>query len=108
MQHERAKLALDMVIYRIKKYVGSYVAALGGVDVIVFTGGIGENVEVVREGVCSNLECFGIKLDKEINNSVHGEEKVISAKDSKVTVIVVPTDEEYTIASDTLELVSKK
>lgn len=106
--NERAKLALDMVIYRIKKYVGAYMAALGGVDIIVFTGGIGENVEVVREGVLSNMDFFGIKLDKAINDSVHGEEKVISAKDSKVTVIVVPTDEEYTIASDTLELVSKK
>lgn len=105
--NERAKLALDMVIYRIKKYVGAYMAALGGVDVIVFTGGIGENVEVVREGVLKNMEFFGIKLDKAVNDSVHGEEKVISAKDSKVTVIVVPTDEEFTIAKDTLELVSK-
>ena len=105
--NERAKLALDMVIYRIKKYIGAYVAALGGVDVVVFTGGIGENVEVVREGVCDNMECFGVKLDKTVNNNVHGEERIISTKDSKTTVIVVPTDEEYMIASDTLDLVSK-
>lgn len=105
--NERAKLALDMVIYRIKKYVGAYMAAMGGVDVIVFTGGIGENVEPVREGVLKDMEFFGIKLDKAVNDTVHGEEKIISTKDSKVTVIVVPTDEEYTIASDTLELVSK-
>lgn len=82
-------------------------AAMGGVDVIVFTGGIGENVDPVREGVLKDMEFFGIKLDKAINDTVHGEEKIISTKDSKVTVIVVPTDEEYTIASDTLELVSK-
>lgn len=105
--NERAKLALDMVIYRIKKYVGAYMAAMGGVDVIVFTGGIGENVDPVREGVLKDMEFFGIKLDKAVNDTVHGEEKIISTKDSKVTVIVVPTDEEYTIASDTLELVSK-
>ena len=103
--NERAKLALDMVIYRIRKYVGAYMAAMGGVDVIVFTGGIGENVEPVREGVLKDMEFFGIKLDKEVNNTVHGEEKIISTKDSKVTVIVIPTDEEYMIAADTLALV---
>ena len=103
--NERAKLALDMVIYRIRKYVGAYMAAMGGVDVIVFTGGIGENVEPVREGVLKDMEFFGIKLDKEVNNTVHGEEKSISTKDSKVTVIVIPTDEEYMIAADTLALV---
>ncbi|MBP5455651.1 MAG: acetate kinase [Paludibacteraceae bacterium] len=105
--NEQAKLALDMFIYRAKKYIGSFVAALGGVDIIVFTGGIGENVDVVRESICDNMECFGVKIDKAVNATVHGEEKVISAKDSKVTVIVVPTDEEYMIASDTLAIVSK-
>ncbi|MBO4804436.1 MAG: acetate kinase [Paludibacteraceae bacterium] len=106
--NEQAKLALDMFIYRAKKYIGSFVAALGGVDIIVFTGGIGENVDVVRESICDNMECFGVKIDKAVNATVHGEEKVISTKDSKATVIVVPTDEEYMIASDTLAIVSKK
>ncbi len=105
--NKRAKLALDMFIYRAKKYIGSYVAVLGGVDVIVFTGGIGENVEIVRESICANMECFGVKIDKEINNGVHGDEKIISTKDSKTTVIVIPTDEEFMIASDTLAIVSK-
>lgn len=105
--NEQAKLALDMFCYRAKKYVGSYVAVLGGVDVLVFTGGIGENVEVVREAICKDMECFGIKIDKSINDQIHGEEKVISTSDSKVKVIIVPTDEEYMIASDTLEIVSK-
>jgi len=105
--NKRAKLALDMFIYRAKKYIGSYVAVLGGVDVIVFTGGIGENVEIVRESICADMECFGVKIDKEINNGVHGDEKIISTKDSKTTVIVIPTDEEYMIASDTLAIVSK-
>lgn len=105
--NKRAKLALDMFIYRAKKYIGSYVAVLGGVDVIVFTGGIGENVEIVRESICADMECFGVKIDKEINNGVHEDEKIISTKDSKTTVIVIPTDEEYMIASDTLAIVSK-
>ncbi|MCB9018181.1 MAG: acetate kinase [Prevotellaceae bacterium] len=105
--NKRAKLALDMFIYRAKKYIGSYVAVLGGVDVIVFTGGIGENVEIVRESICADMECFGVKIDKEINNGVHGDEKIISTKDSKTTVIVIPTDEEFMIASDTLAIVSK-
>lgn len=105
--NEQARLALDMFVYRAKKYIGSYIAVLGGVDVIVFTGGIGENVEVVREAICKDMECFGVKIDKAVNDQVHGNEKIISTKDSKVTVIVVPTDEEYMIASDTLEIVGK-
>jgi acetate kinase len=103
--NERAKLALDMFIYRIKKYVGSYIAAMGGVDTIVFTGGIGENVEVVRKGVCENMEFLGIKLDEALNDKIRGEEAVISAKDSKVKIVVIPTDEEFMIASDTMDLV---
>lgn len=103
--NERAKLALDMFIYRIKKYVGSYIAAMGGVDTIVFTGGIGENVEVVRKGVCENMEFLGIKLDEALNDKIRGEEAIISASDSKVKIVVVPTDEEFMIASDTMDLV---
>lgn len=103
--NERAKLALDMFIYRIKKYVGSYIAAMGGVDTIVFTGGIGENVEVVRKGVCENMEFLGIKLDEALNDKIRGEEAIISASDSKVKIVVIPTDEEFMIASDTMDLV---
>ena len=103
--NERAKLALDIFVYRIKKYIGSYAAALGGVDILMFTGGIGENVEVVRERVCKDLEFMGIKIDIAKNQEIHGEEAIISTADSKVVVMVVPTDEEYMIASDTMEIV---
>ncbi len=105
--NERAKLALDIFIYRIKKYIGSYAAALGGVDILMFTGGIGENVDLVREQVCKDLEFMGIKIDTAKNLEIHGDEAVISTPDSKVTVMVVPTDEEYMIASDTMEIVNK-
>ena len=98
--NKMAKLALTMYNYRIKKYIGSYAAALGGVDVIVFTAGVGENQASMREG-----EFLGIKLDKELNKKVHGTETKISAPDSKVDVWVVPTDEEIVIARDTQELV---
>jgi len=106
--NERAKLALDMYEYRIKKYLGSYVAALGGVDVIVFTGGVGENMTEMRENVCSGLEFMGVKIDKAINAKSRGVEVLISTPDSKVKVVVIPTDEEYMIASDTLEIIQKQ
>jgi acetate kinase len=105
--NQRAKLALDMFIYRVKKYIGSYVAVLGGVDVIVFTGGIGENVDVVRQAICADMECFGVKLNESLNADVHGDEMIISTPDSATKVVVIPTDEEYMIASDTLDIVSK-
>ncbi|GHV40578.1 acetate kinase [Bacteroidia bacterium] len=105
--NERAKLALDIFIYRIKKYIGAYAAALGGVDILMFTGGIGENVDLVREQVCKDLEFMGIKIDTAKNLEIHGDEAVISTPDSKVTVMVVPTDEEYMIASDTMKIVNK-
>lgn len=103
--NKRAQLAFDMFVYRIKKYIGAYAAALEGVDILMFTGGIGENVDPVRELVCEGLEYMGIKLDKEKNKAIHGDEAIISTPDSKVTVIVVPTDEEYMIASDTMDIV---
>ena len=103
----RARLSLDMYFYRIKKYIGAYAAAMGGVDVILFTGGVGENQADCREAACSGLEYMGVKLDKEINNVTRGEETIISTADSKVKVVVIPTDEEMMIASDTLELVKK-
>ncbi len=95
------------VKYRIKKYVGAYAAALGGVDILLFTGGIGENHSVSREIVCNNMGYMGIKLDLDKNSKIRGEEAIISAPDSKVTVMVVPTDEEYMIASDTMHIVNK-
>ena len=101
----KCKLAIDMYTYRIKKYIGSYAAALGGCDVLVFTAGVCENQSDIREAVCADMEWMGIKLDKEKNAQIHGEEAIISTPDSKVTVVVIPTDEELMIASDTMELV---
>jgi acetate kinase len=100
---ERAILTEKMYFYRIKKYIGAYAAALGGVDIIVFTGGVGENQATARWGACEGLEYMGIKLDPE-KNKVRGEEMIISTDDSKVKVIVIPTDEELMIASDTMEI----
>lgn len=105
--NEKANLAQTMYYYRIKKYIGTYAAALGGVDVIVFTGGVGENKEDSRERACEGLEFMGVKLDKELNKTIHGEEAVISTPDSKVKVVVIPTDEELMIATDTMTLLQK-
>ena len=102
--NERAQLALDMYNYRIKKYIGAYAAAMGGVDVIVWTAGVGENQIGTRLDVCKGLEFLGVKFDAEANNC-RGEEKLISTPDSRVQVWVVPTDEEIVIARDTMELV---
>lgn len=101
---EKAILALEMYNYRIKKYVGAYAAAMCGVDIIVFTAGVGENQANMREEVCRGLDWMGIKLDTEKNSAIHGDEAVISTPDSRVTVVVVPTDEELMIATDTMEL----
>ena len=103
--NERAQLALKMYNYRIKKYIGSYAAAMGGVDVIVWTAGVGENQIGTRLESCSGLEFLGVKMDAERNNC-RGEERLISADDSKVQVWVIPTDEEVMIARDTQELVT--
>ncbi len=103
----KAVLAENMYFYRIKKYIGAYAATLGGVDVIVFTGGVGENQASARWGACSGLEFMGVKLDAE-KNKVRGEEAVISTDDSKVKVVVIPTDEELMIASDTMAILNKK
>ncbi len=104
--NERAHLALQMYNYRIKKYIGEYAAAMGGVDIIVWTAGVGENQEDVRWDSCQGLEFLGVKMDKEANHC-RGVERVISAPDSKVKVCLIPTDEEIVIARDTMELVSK-
>lgn len=102
---KRATLALEMYNYRIKKYVGAYLAVLDGADAIIFTGGVGENQAITREYVCDHMEYAGIKIDKELNNSVRAKEVVVSASDSKVKIMIVPTDEELMIARDTLALV---
>lgn len=102
--NERAKLGLDMYNYRIKKYIGAYAAAMGGCDIIVFTAGVGENQYSTREAACEGLEYMGVKLDVEKNKTIRGEEAVISTPDSKVTVCVIPTDEELMIATDTMNL----
>lgn len=105
--NERAKLALDMYILRITKYIGAYAAEMGGVDIIVFTGGVGENQSYVRQEVCSTLGFIGVDIDKEINNQIHGDESIISSAKSNVKVCVIPTDEELTIARDTRDIVAK-
>ena len=102
--NERAKLALDMYEYRIRKYIGSYMAALDGADVLVFTGGVGENQTNIRYNICKGLNFAGIEIDKELN-AKRETETVISTPASKVKVVIIPTDEEYMIASDTLEIV---
>lgn len=106
--NERAVLAMNMYNYRIKKFVGAYTAALGGLDILVFTGGVGENQALTREYVCKNMEYMGIELDEELNNSVRAKEIVISKPTSKVKVLIIPTDEELTIAQDTLEILKAR
>ena len=105
---ERAKLALDMYEQRIIKYIGAYAAEMGGVDIIVFTGGVGENQTGLRANVCAPLGFMGVTLDKDINAKTRGTETVISTPESKVTVAVVPTDEELMIARDTEKIVNGK
>ena len=107
-QDERALLAIKMFDYRIKKYIGGYAAAMGGVDVLVFTGGIAENSAITRSGICEGLEFLGIEIDEALNERVRGQEQVISTKGSRVKIIVVPTNEELMIAIDTNHIVSQK
>jgi len=102
---KRCQNALKAYDYRIKKYIGSYTAAMNGLDYLIFTGGIGENADTTRRGVASDLEYLGVKIDHEKNNGLRGKAEVISTKDSKVKVIVMPTDEELVIAKDTVRIV---
>jgi acetate kinase len=104
---ERCLLAIKMFDYRIRKYIGAYAAAMGGLDVLVFTGGIGENSDVTRTGVCEDLEFLGIEIDQTLNEGLKGEERIISKEGSKVKVMVVPTNEELMIAIDTQNIVSE-
>jgi acetate kinase len=105
---ERAVLALKMYEYRVKKYIGAYAAAMGGVDLLIFTGGIGENGSDTRENICRDLEYMGLVFDKQKNNGVRGKELVISKKESRVIVMIVPTNEEFVIASETREIVEHR
>ncbi len=103
--NERAIIARDMYYRRVKKFIGAYAAEMGGVDLIVFTGGVGENSDEMRSWVCSGMEYMGLKFDDAANTGVHGEDKILSAADSKVKVVVVSTNEELVIATDTYNLV---
>ena len=105
---ERAELALKMYDYRVKKYIGSYAAAMGGVDILIFTGGIGENSTGTRENICKDMEFLGLEFDKHKNEGVRGKEMIISKKESRITVMIVPTNEEFVIASDTSSIVEKR
>ena len=101
----RAILALKMFAYRVKKYIGAYTAAMNGLDVLIFTGGIGENDFNMRKLICSDLESLGIIFDQDVNHNVKGKDIIISKPESRVTVMVVTTDEEFVIASDTKSIV---
>ena len=99
--NERAQLALRMFRYRVRKYIGAYAAAMGGVDVVVFTGGIGENSDNTRFEIAKDLEFLGLEFDQDKNAGVRGEEKIISKDNSRVIAMIIPTDEELVIAQDT-------
>ncbi len=104
---ERATYAFDMFAQKVKKYIGGYMAEMGGCDLLLFTGGIGENAWFMRRPILENMECLGIKIDFSKNDNVMGEDVILSTPDSKMAVVVVTTDEEYVIASDTYKLVTK-
>ena len=106
--NERAKLAIDVFVYDVKKYIGSYVAAMNGIDCLVFTAGIGENTSVIRKAICEDMEFFGIKID-ESKNAMKNDGTIhdISASDSRVKVLIIPTNEELVIARETKELLQK-
>jgi acetate kinase len=106
--NEKAALALNMYHYRVKKYIGSYAAAMGGVDIIVFTGGIGENGPETREEICTDFEFLGLEFDADKNAGSRGKEIEISTANSKVKTVVIPTDEELVIAQDTNKIISGK
>jgi acetate kinase len=103
--HQLARLALDVFAYRVVKYIGAYAAAMGSIDGIVFTAGVGENSSDMRRRICDRLQLFGIELDEK-KNSARGVEQIISTPESRVTVMAIPTNEEIMIARDTAEIVS--
>lgn len=106
--NERARLTLDMYEYRIKKYIGAYTAALNGIDVLVFTGGVGENQTGTRQRICEKLAFMGVDIDTEVNKVSRGKEVLLSTPTSKVKVVMIPTDEELMIAKDTLEIIQQQ
>jgi acetate kinase len=103
--NKRARLALDMYENRIVKYIGAYIAEMNGVDIIVFTGGVGENQMGTRWNVCKQFGYIGLKIDEKFNSTLRSKEAVMSTPDSKVKVVMIPTDEEYMIAHDTEAIV---
>ena len=106
--HEGAKLAIDVFAYRLRKYIGAYSAVLGRVDAVVFTGGIGENAADVRAGICSDLEQQGIEIDAAMNNADGSDERRISTPESRISVLVIPTNEEGAIADDTYQMANSE
>ena len=106
--NKRALLALQMYYYRVRKYIGAYSAAMGGLDLLIFTGGVGENGFETREKICENLEFIGVNIDKEKNHGLRAKLELISKPESKVKVMVVPTNEELVIAQDTLRIVAQE
>lgn len=104
--NERAALSLQMFEYKVRKYIGAYIAAMEGVDAIVFTAGIGENDSVLRSNVCKHLKWLGIEIDEELNKNRKIKEKELTIPGSKVRVFVIPTNEELGIAKDTFSIVS--
>ena len=101
----RVRIAIEVFCYRVKKYIGAYLAAMGGAEAIVFTGGIGENSADVRSRICEGLEWFGLKVDKNRNEQAIGKEERITTDDSKLHAFVIPTDEELLIARDTVRCI---
>lgn len=106
--NERARLALEIYYYRIKKYVGAYAAAMGGLDLVVFTGGVGENDSVLREYVCSNMEFLGLEFNAEINRGLRGKDTILSTPGSRVKAALISTNEELVIATDTFSIIANK
>ena len=104
--HDRARLAIEIFCYRLRKYIGAYLAAMGGAEALVFTGGIGENAPRIREMACEGLDWMGVRLDRELNSRVVGQEARISEESSRLAVYVIPTDEELLIARDTASIVA--
>jgi acetate kinase len=104
-EDRRVRIAIEVFCYRVKKYIGAYLAAMGGADAVVFTGGIGENSADVRARICEGLEWFGLKLDKNRNEQAIGKEERITTDDSELHAFVIPTDEELLIARDTVRCI---
>jgi acetate kinase len=105
--NHRAQLGLDMYIYRAKKYIGSYITVMEGVDLIIFSGGIGENSPLIREKICEGLQFLGLEFDMKKNRNIRAKEAVISKQDSKIKVMIIPTNEELVIAEDTMKIVTR-